>query len=251
MRIRVALILTIVAGLVVVGLNFVVAKKITGLQSTLTEQTVLRANAETSLAAANKNVERAYDALRQTTTALDAAEKTNHALAARMDEQKAQVNRLAAELASVQQAHGDTKANLAAYESVMTIEQAAAASRQIKSLRTELTALKKENQELTQVVAQQEAELNFKRGDIVFMPAGLTGTVLAPDPKWQFVVLNAGKEQGVLEHGELLVSRRGKLVGKLIVQRVDKDQSIANVMPGWALAEIFEGDLFIPAHPRS
>ena len=86
---------------------------------------------------------------------------------------------------------------------------------------------------------------------MIAMPAALAGKVLVTDPKWQFIVLDAGIHQGVVKHGELLVSRGGKLVGKVIVQRVAKDRSIANVMPGWELTEILEGDEVMPAHPRS
>jgi hypothetical protein len=74
---------------------------------------------------------------------------------------------------------------------------------------------------------------------------------MAVDPKWDFVVLNVGEDQGVLPDGELLVSRDGKLVAKVIVRSVQKDRSIANLVPGWQLGEIIEGDEVIPAHPAS
>ena len=85
----------------------------------------------------------------------------------------------------------------------------------------------------------------------VTLPASLKGKVLVADPKWNFVVLNVGEDQGVLERGELLVNRDGKLVAKVVVRSVQKDRSIANVMPGWELGEVMEGDQVIPAHPAS
>jgi hypothetical protein len=85
----------------------------------------------------------------------------------------------------------------------------------------------------------------------VLLPAGIRGKVLVLDPKYNFVVLNVGEDQGLLEHGELLVKRDGNLVAKVIVTRVQKGQSIANVLPGWSLGEILEGDQVIPAHPAS
>jgi type II secretory pathway component PulC len=86
---------------------------------------------------------------------------------------------------------------------------------------------------------------------VVELSASLKGKILVVDPKWDFVVLNIGGDQGVLEDGELLVSRDGKLVAKVIVRSVLKDRSIANVMPGWKLGEVFEGDEVTPAHPAS
>jgi hypothetical protein len=85
----------------------------------------------------------------------------------------------------------------------------------------------------------------------VHLPATLRGTILVADPKWDFVVLSIGEDQGVLEDGELLVNRNGRLVAKVKVRSVQKDRSIANVMPGWKLGDVVEGDLVIPAHPAS
>ena len=86
---------------------------------------------------------------------------------------------------------------------------------------------------------------------VVTLPATLKGKILVVDPKWDFVVLNIGDDQGVMQDGELLVSRDGKLVAKVIVRSVEKDRCIANVMPGWKLGEVIEGDEVTPAHPAS
>ena len=74
---------------------------------------------------------------------------------------------------------------------------------------------------------------------------------MAVDPKWEFVVLNVGEDQGVLPDGEMLVSRDGKLVAKVIVRSVQKNRCIANIVPGWQLGDIIEGDSVIPAHPAT
>ena len=86
---------------------------------------------------------------------------------------------------------------------------------------------------------------------MVKLPADLKGKVVVVDPKWDFVVLNIGDDQGVLQDGEMLVSREGKLVAKVIVRTVEKDRCIANVVPGWKLGEMIEGDKVTPAHPAS
>jgi hypothetical protein len=74
------------------------------------------------------------------------------------------------------------------------------------------------------------------------LPPGLKGKVIVADPRYQFVVLNIGANQGVLEDGKLLVNRNGKLIGKVKVKSVKSDSSIANVMPGWNLGDVKEGD---------
>jgi hypothetical protein len=42
-----------------------------------------------------------------------------------------------------------------------------------------------------------------------------------------------------------MVSRGGKLIGKVKVATVHAERSIANVMPGWKLGELMEGDQVI------
>ena len=71
------------------------------------------------------------------------------------------------------------------------------------------------------------------------------------DPKWHFIVLDVGEDQGVLLNGEVLVSRQGKLLGKAKVSRVQPGRCVANMVPGWEFGEIAEGDQVIPAVPRS
>jgi hypothetical protein len=85
----------------------------------------------------------------------------------------------------------------------------------------------------------------------VKLPPGLKGKVINVDPKWDFVVLNIGGDQEAVEGGEMLVSRGGKLVAKVIIRRVEKNYSIANIVPGWKLGELIEGDDATPAHPAT
>jgi len=49
----------------------------------------------------------------------------------------------------------------------------------------------------------------------------------------------------------LLVNRDGRLVAKVKITSVQKNRCVANVMPGWQLGDVIEGDLVIPAYPAS
>jgi negative regulator of sigma E activity len=82
----------------------------------------------------------------------------------------------------------------------------------------------------------------FNSGAPVVLPAGLRGKIVAVDPKYNFVVLNIGDDQGVLERGEMLVDRDGKLLGKVRIVSVKKDECVANILPEWKQGEIVEGD---------
>ena len=62
------------------------------------------------------------------------------------------------------------------------------------------------------------------------------------DPKWNFVVLNIGKDKGLLERGILMVHRDSKYLGKVRIAEVQETRAIANVIPGTTVDEIQEGD---------
>ena len=76
----------------------------------------------------------------------------------------------------------------------------------------------------------------------VVLPAGLKGKIVTVDPKWDFVVINLGKSNGLLVNGQMLVSRNGKLLAKVKIVNVMDDKAIANVLSGWKLDDILEGD---------
>jgi hypothetical protein len=106
-------------------------------------------------------------------------------------------------------------------------------------------ALEDENKSINLVLKKTKAELDKlldPENFVVQLPVGLKGTVLVVDPKWEFVVLDIGEKQGVLKDGILMVHRDTKLVGKVKISNVLADRSIANIMPGWKLDEVREGD---------
>ncbi len=60
---------------------------------------------------------------------------------------------------------------------------------------------------------------------------GLSGEVLAVNPSWNFVVLSLGDRQGVTANAEMVVMRRGTMVGRVRVTSVEPSQSIADIVP--------------------
>jgi cell shape-determining protein MreC len=76
--------------------------------------------------------------------------------------------------------------------------------------------------------------------DTVAEPPGLIGKIVDVDPKYGFVVLDIGADNGVLERGEMMVNHEGRLVGKVRIISVAKNTSIANILPDWTRGEISE-----------
>ena len=68
---------------------------------------------------------------------------------------------------------------------------------------------------------------------------------MAVDPKYDFVILNIGREQGVLENAKMLVNRDGKLVGRVQITNVEPNRSVANILQEWKQDELMEGDQVI------
>jgi hypothetical protein len=255
MLIRICLIFAILAGLAVGILNFTQIKdKITTLQKDLKEQTDLKVKAQTELASTKKELDKTTAELKQTKTTLEATTKERDTAVTAAAEATKRADKLNDDLNKTRSERDDAQREVAAFRaSGLNPEQALNAAKQIKGLQDALSGSQEENTLLGKRIKKLDADLAFYRDPFktIELPATIKGKVLVCDPKWHFVVINAGEDQGVLEHGELLVNRDGKLVAKVIVSSVQKDRCVANVMTGWQLGEIFEGDLVIPAHPKS
>ena len=255
MLIRISLIVAIIAGLAVGGLNFVkVKEKITTLQANLKEQTDGRIRAETELASTKRDLAKTTAELKQTKATLEATTVAKEKAEADLVAQIKRAEKLTEDLNKTRQDRDAAQADLAAYKATgFNPQQILGMGKELKNLQDNVSVVEAENKILDQKRRKLETELAVYRDPNFFvtLPPSCHGKVLVADPKWNFVVLNVGEDQGVLERGELLVNRNGKLVAKIVVRSVQKDRSIANVLPGWELGEVMEGDQVIPAHPAS
>jgi hypothetical protein len=255
MLIRICLIVALVAGLAVGGLNFVkVKEKITTLQANLKTETEAHQKFEKDYRVTKKELDKTTADLKQTKTNLEAATAAKEKAEADMLAQTKRADKLNEDLTKTREERDAAQADLAAYKATgRTPQQILAMNQELKGLQDNLATANTENKIFMQKIKKLETELAVYRDPTFFvvLPAGLKGKVLVADPKWNFVVLDIGEDKGVLERGELLVNRNGKLVAKVIVRSVQKDRCIANVVPGWELGEVMEGDQVIPAHPAS
>lgn len=97
-----------------------------------------------------------------------------------------------------------------------------------------------------QAAEQKITELVGNQQEDPFIPKEVRGKVLVVDPKWDFLVLDVGSRHQVVKNGVLLVSRNGELVAKVRVSEVQDGRSIANIMPGWKIKDVTEGDVVLP-----
>jgi cell shape-determining protein MreC len=248
--IRTSLVVTILAAVGTAGLNFSrLHGKITGLQANLVAQTDARQQAESKLAVAENRLASTTSNLKKTEATLEQVTAEKEQALATASAQASRVDKLTRELAKTGQERDEARDGLARYQGAgMEPEQIVTAASEIKSLRKELSTVQEKNKALAAEVTRLTP---IPESTVVRLPAELKAKVVAADPKWRFIVLDAGENQGVLKYGELLVSRQGKLVARVKVSRVQNDRCVADLMPGWELAEILEGDVVIPAYPQS
>ena len=110
---------------------------------------------------------------------------------------------------TVDPATEEMKSRLAEQETVIT------------KLQQDLDSTRGKNEEY--VKAQQD-RLQQK------MRNGLEGRILAVNPAWNFVVLNLGDKNGVVNNAEMLIKRGTQLIGKVRITSVEPSTSIADIV---------------------
>jgi hypothetical protein len=255
MLLRISLILAIIAALGAGTVSyFEMTDKIPALQKQRDQEHDAKHVALTQLDQTNRALVFTKGKLAETEQQLADTKSERDKALVRADAQTKRADELNAELTKAKGERDDAQNQLAAYKATdLTPEQIIALSKQVKDANLQIAAITEEKAVLLRKLTSTQAKLDKLIGpDIdIKLPADLKGKVVKVDPKWDFVVLNIGEKQGVIQEGELLVSRDGKLVAKVIVHTVDKDTCIANIVPGWKLGEPLEGDEVSPAHPAS
>lgn len=203
----------------------------------------LAAEKQTALDAANKTVEEQKTQI----TALNSEKDT---LTANLGKAQGDLTKANEELAAAQQKSTSLETELAQAKTdseakdtrIAELEQQATAAPAAPALPSDAAALEAQIQELQTVNTQltdqntgltaQVAELQRKEQgrQKVQMRQGLSGTILAVNQAWNFVVLSLGDRQGVVPNAEMLVQRGDQYLGKVRVTSVEPSTSIADIL---------------------
>jgi cell shape-determining protein MreC len=70
----------------------------------------------------------------------------------------------------------------------------------------------------------------------------LSGKIVAVNPTWNFVIIDLGKNDSVVEGLTMVIYRGEKMIGKLKTVTVDAQTSVADVLPGTPASAIEVGD---------
>ena len=107
------------------------------------------------------------------------------------------------------------------------------------------------------ILQRQYVTLRYKYDQLIgispdiLLRADLKGKIVVVDPKWDFVVLDVGADQGVFKMVRCW-SAGTEVGGQGGHSQRQKDRCIANIVPSWKLDEVIEGDVVeCRAHPAS
>jgi septal ring factor EnvC (AmiA/AmiB activator) len=196
-------------------------KKLEDTEKTLAETKATLATTQTNLAETKKNLEDTTAKLTDTTAKLEESDKSLADAKAKLTESTAKVEELTKNL--------DSKTS----EAKDTMEK--------------LTTLQGEKRILDDTLQKTNAEV-ARLNDIIHrsekgeMPKTINGKITAVNKAWNFVVLNVGLKDGVVENGVFMVYRDRQLLGKVKVVSAEETSCVADIMPEWTKGEIKVGD---------
>jgi outer membrane murein-binding lipoprotein Lpp len=249
MLLRISLVVAILAGLAALYFShFKVTEKINTLTTDLGTAQAAQKTAEDGQRTAKADAKKSKEELTKANQELDDTKSELATTKSSLTVQLGRANELAEKLDAVTKTRNEAQQTLAQYEAanVKPHELKELRERLVKTT-TERDTFTAENKIILREVARLKSALSRYEGPTVEveLPLGLRGRVVAVDPKYDFVVLDIGSTQGVLEYGKMLVSRDGKYVAKVRITKVEPNRSIANVLPDDKQTEVMEGDFVI------
>jgi hypothetical protein len=249
MLLKISLGLAILVGLVTLYItHFQVAGNINTLKQDLESTRGSLQTSQQNEAKLNKDIKTVRAQLDDSVKAFGEATNELVQAHAKVQEQQTRADKATAELNTVIGERNVAQQELSQWRLFeMTPEQIRNNLARLRVVERERDVFTTENKAMTRKIANLDRELERYTGGLereVPLPPGTRGTVLAVDPKYDFVVLDVGGNQGIAENAKLLVNREGKLIGKVKITSVEPNRSIANVLPEWKQegAEIMEGD---------
>lgn len=244
---RISLIVVILAGIGAIVFGQMQVKK--KIDETIADRNRYHANWQSELARANKlekELNETKEKLQQTELDLAAARQEIVAKGEQIAQLETELRRTNERLSRTIGERNEAQAKLAAYEGTgLNPDEIKEVIARLKDSLDEIKVLNGTIVDRERTIGGLKARIAELVGDEavpVILPAGLKGKIKVVDPKFDFVVIDLGKNDGMLLNGQMLVSRDGKLVAKVRIVNVQDNASIANVLPSWQLEDIMEGD---------
>lgn len=122
---------------------------------------------------------------------------------------------------------------------------------EISTLSEKVKVAEGENKLLASAKEKMEVELKkLRESEELRRPGGtksisLSGKIVAVNPTWNFIILDLGKNDQVVEGLSMVIYRGEKMIGKAKVVTVDATTSVADLLPGTPAQAIEVGDQVI------
>lgn len=120
--------------------------------------------------------------------------------------------------------------------------------KEINDLTEKVKATEGEQKMLSVAKEKAEADLKKLREQLELSKTGgsksvsFSGRILAVNPTWNFVIMDLGKKDQVVEGITMMIYRGEKLIGKIKTVTVDAQTTVADVLPGTPASAIEVGD---------
>src|SRR5579862_5432220 len=205
MLLRISLVVAILAGLGTLYFSHVkVAERITNLTTERDTAQTAQRTAEDLQRKAEKERRLAKDELEKTNKELTDKNAALDATNSKLAEQEKRANQLNEDLTRVTGERNESQEKLSVFTQLgLTPDQIKAAKQQLAQSNEERDRIADENKILLRRNNELKVDLSKYVGDEIDpkMPP-IKGKVVAVDPKYDFVVLNVGGNQGVVENGK-------------------------------------------------
>jgi len=185
--------------------------------------------------------------LQETSSKLAEAESRSQQLTTEATSVKKDLESKTADLAQASSKLQEVQTKLKNYEDKLGGRDLTDILGDLKIKEEKAKVLDAEKKIIEDTLAKTTSELNKlkelqKLADDKRAPMDLSGKVVAINKAWNFVVLDVGKENKLVEGVDLAVYRGDALIGKIRTVSVDANTAIADILPDATKNEIQVGD---------
>ena len=141
-----------------------------------------------------------------------------------------------------------TSEQLQAYTDELKGKKPAELFTELNDLSEKMKVSESENKILNSAKEKLDLELKKLRTEIEMTKPGsaksisLSGKIVAVNPTWNFVILDLGKNDQLVEGLTMVIYRGEKMIGKIKTVTVDAQTSVADVLPGTPASALEVGD---------
>jgi septal ring factor EnvC (AmiA/AmiB activator) len=202
---------------------------------------------ETELASTKKDLSTTQTALAKTSEDLTTATNNLHIAQAELtaktqeaDTLKAQLETSAKELEQAKTESEAARTTLAQIQDALT-KSGVGDIQSLDQLSATIAAQTEENKILAKQLLAMKEQIEI----LTTTPEGTRGHVAAVQDSWGFVVLDIGRDQRVSSNAQFVVYRDAKMIGKVQVQSVGQNTSVAEILPEFQRSGLRVGDVVI------